>query len=48
MSKVDCKTKKVSRDKEGHNDERISPTKGYTIINIYAASIRALKYIKQV
>lgn len=31
-----------------HNDKDINPTRGYTLVNIYARNIGAPKYIEQI
>ena len=32
--KIDFKTKTVIRDKEGHNDKRVNPTRDITFVNM--------------
>ena len=48
--KIDIKTKKVTRDKEGHYIMlKVSiQQEDVTIINIYAPNIGAPKYVKQI
>ena len=45
--KIDLKIKKITRDKEGHNDQGINPRGRHTIANIYAPTIGAPQYIRQ-
>ena len=45
--KIVLKIKKITRDKEGHNDQGINPRGRHTIANIYAPTIGALQYIRQ-
>ena len=44
--KIDLKIKKITRDKEGH-DQGISPGRRQTIINIYEPNIGVPQYIRQ-